>query len=283
MELDPKDVAVLKVDHTAGPAIEAKAETVAKGKTTMSVSRTFMLGILAGMFIATGALFMTYVKSDSSLGFAAASVGGAACFSIGLVCVIVAGAELFTGNTLMVCAALSKEISWKDVLKNWGIVYVANLIGSLLIVAVIFFANSAGFNGGHVGETMITVANSKIGLTPQIIFFRGIMCNFLVCLAVWMGFAGKTVADKIVTTMFPVIAFVGMGFEHCVANMFFLPMGCVALATGAGAGLDPTVLAAAAQNLTAMGCVYNIFFATLGNLVGGAGFVGLFYWLAYKK
>ena len=227
---------------------------------------------------------MLLVKGDTTLPFAASQILGGLCFALGLLCVIVAGAELFTGNCLMVCAASEQKISWAAVLKNWVVVYVGNLIGSLLLVAIMLGANYAGMNSGAVGNAMINVANSKIALGPDVIFFRGIMCNWLVCLAVWMGFAGRTVIDKVFTTIFPVMAFVACGFEHCVANMFFLPMGIAAFNTYGYVGdIDPAKLEALSQTLTVGGACYNIGLATLGNIVGGALLVGMMYWLAYHK
>lgn len=278
MAIEKEDLAAIKPDHLAPAQTQAKGETVAVGKTKLEPFRCFVLAILAGMFIGIGALFMTYVKSDPNLSFAVASVFGAACFSIGLILVVIAGAELFTGNNLMVMAALSKKVTWGAVLKNWVIVWIGNFVGSLILVGLVFGANSAGMNGGEVGSMMMTVAAGKISLAPSVIFFRGILCNFLVCLAVWMAFTGKTVIDKMITCMFPVTAFVGMGFEHCVANMFFLPMGLVAKLTGVA-----YTGAADISVITAGGCLYNIGFATLGNLVGGAIFVGVLYWLAFAK
>ena len=162
--------------------------------------------------------------------------------------------------------------------------YVGNLVGSLIIVGILLGANFASMNGGAVGDAMINVAYGKISLEPHIIFFRGIMCNWLVCLAVWMGFAGRTVIDKVFTSIFPVMAFVACGFEHCVANMFFLPMGIAALNTYGYAGdIDPTKLDAIMQALNVGGACYNIGIATIGNIVGGAIMVGMVYWAAYHK
>lgn len=280
MNITAEDIAATKPDCLAGAAIEAKGETVGVGKAGMSVAAIAPLGILAGIFIGMGALFMTYVKADQSLSFAASSVLGGLVFSLGLICVVIAGAELFTGNMLMTMAALSKKITWADLAKNWAIVWVFNLIGSLILVAVIvgcgLMATKAGDN--TIGNQMVAIASGKINLNPAQIFFRGLMCNLLVCMAVYMGFAGRTVIDKIFTCIFPVMAFVAMGFEHCVANMFFLPVGVIA--KGAGFG---TVDAALLANVSWVGAAYNIAFATLGNIVGGAIFVGALYWWAFHK
>ncbi len=269
-----EDLTSIAPDARAAAALETKAEAVAVGKAAMDVPRTFVLAIMAGIQIGLGALFMTYVKADHTLGFAAASVLGGLCFSLGLICVIVAGSELFTGNCLMVMGAGSKKVAWSGVLKNWVVVWVGNLVGSLVLVGVVFGCGLMGTKAGDntIGAQMVTIAAGKINLDAGQIFFRAILCNLLVCLAVWMGFAGKSVVDKIFTTLFPVMAFVAMGFEHCVANMFFLPMGVIA--SGAGFG---------DQTLAWAGAFYNIGIATVGNAVGGVVFVGLIYWFAYRR
>ena len=284
MEELKKEVTAAKPDCRSAAALFAQAQNVAIGKTKLAALPAFALSVMAGMLIATGATFMLLVKGDSTLSFAVSQVLGGLAFSLGLLCVIVAGAELFTGNCLMVCAAADRKISWGAVLKNWALVYVGNLVGSLVIVGILLGANFAGMNNGAVGNAMINVAYSKISLAPEAIFFRGIMCNWLVCLAVWMGFAGRTVIDKVFTTIFPVMAFVACGFEHCVANMFFLPMGIAAFnAYGYAGDIDPAKLDAMAQALNAGGACYNIGLATLGNIVGGAIMVGMMYWIAYHK
>ena len=283
-DITPEDIAATKPDCRAAATLFAQAQNVAIGKTKLKPGRAFALAIMAGMLIATGATFMLLTKGDTTLSFAPSQVLGGVAFSLGLLCVIVAGAELFTGNCLMVCAAADGKISWVEVLKNWVIVYLGNLVGSLIIVAILIGGNFAGMNGGAVGNAMINVAYGKIALGPEVIFFRGIMCNWLVCLAVWMGFAGRTVIDKVFTSMLPVVAFVACGFEHCVANMFFLPMGVAALNTyGYTGDIDPAKLDAIMQTLNVGGVCYNIGLATLGNIVGGAIMVGMIYWLAYHK
>ena len=276
-----EEIAATKPDARSGAALLEQAENIAANKANLPVGRAFALAVLAGMMIGAGASFMLLVKSDSALPFAASQVLGGLCFSLGLICVIVAGAELFTGNALMVAGACDKKCAWSAMLKNWVVVYVGNLVGSLLLVAIMVGANFGGMNGGEVGNAMVNVAYSKISLPAHVIFFRGIMCNWLVCLAVWMGFAGRTVIDKVFTTIFPVMAFVAMGFEHCVANMFFLPMGIASLAVSGYSGAGD--VAAIAQALTAGGAAYNIGLATLGNIVGGAVFVSLLYWISYRK
>lgn len=273
-EITKEDIAACKPDCAAGAATLNKAINVGIAKATNKGSRLFALAMMAGVQIGLGALFMTYVKADHSLSFAAASVLGGLCFSLGLICVIVAGSELFTGNNLMVIAWLQKKITFKQLMRNWGIVWLGNFVGSLILVLVVVGCASAAIAAGDntVGNQMVAVASGKINLTPLQIFCRGIGCNLLVCLAVWMGFCGRTVIDKIFTAIFPVMAFVALGFEHCVANMFFLPMGYVASLMGYG-----TV-----GVLSLGGICINIIFATLGNIVGGSIFVGVLYWFSYR-
>jgi len=162
------------------------------------------------------------------------TVGGL-CFCLGLVLVLCCGAELFTGNILMVCARASKKISGAALARSWALVWLGNLAGSLVAVALVFFANVQGMNGGEVGEAFVSVAAGKVALDPLTLFVKAVMCNILVCLAVWIGLSAKTVADKVLGILLPISAFVACGFEHCVANMFFLPMGLL-LNTVAGIG-----------------------------------------------
>ena len=283
-QVTPEDIAATKPDCRSAAALLTQAQNVAITKSKLPMGRAFALSILAGMMIGSGALFMLLVKGDSTLPFAASQVLGGLCFALGLICVVVAGSELFTGNALMVAAALDKKIAWADMLKNWLVVWVGNFVGSCLLVLIVMGAATATMNGGAVGNAMINVAYSKIALDPGVILFRGILCNWLVCLAVWMGFAGRTVIDKIFTCIFPVMAFVACGFEHCVANMFFLPMGVATLNTFGYVGdIDPAKLDAINQALTASGVFYNVGLATLGNIIGGAVLVGVLYWVSYRS
>ena len=191
--------------------------------------------------------------------------------------VLCCGAELFTGNCLMICGVMSKKVGWGGMLRNWVVVWLGNLAGALLIVLFLYLSGLQSMNGGAVGDMFVSVAAGKVTLAPVTLFFKGVMCNIFVCLAVWIGFAAKTVTDKVIGILLPIAAFVAMGFEHCVANMFFLNMGLVCKA----GGFDASVAAAASLNLG--GVCYNLALATLGNIVGGAVFVGLAYWFCYHK
>ncbi|MBP3892908.1 MAG: formate/nitrite transporter family protein [Atopobiaceae bacterium] len=272
-----KEIAAIRPDALTGAQIEAKAEAVGEGKATMPAFRSFVLAILAGLFIGAGGMFMLLVKSDASLGFAASSVLGGFAFSFGLFFVLTAGAELFTGNNLMALGFLSGKYSLGALLRSWLVVYAGNLVGSLLLVGLLWLANYAGMNGGAVGATMVSVAAAKCALPWGVAFGRAIMCNVLVCLAVWMSFAARTVVDKFLCAALPVTMFVACGFEHCVANMFFIPLGILASAAGAAPeGVDVSALGLS-------GMLSNLSAATLGNMVGGALLLGGMYWLAYKR
>lgn len=275
--LSNNQLSALRPDALAGAQIEAKAETVGEGKAKMPVVTAFLLAVLAGLFIGMGGMFMLLVKSDASLGFAASSLLGGLAFSIGLFFVMVAGAELFTGNSLMFQGFLSGRYTLGALLRSWCVVYVGNLVGSLLLVFLLKLANFASLNGGALGETMVTVAAAKCSLAWSVVFGRAIMCNVLVCLGVWMGFAARTVVDKFFCAALPVTAFVACGFEHCVANMFFIPMGLLTLA----AGVVPDGANVAALGLNGM--LSNLSAATLGNVVGGAVLFAGIYWLAYGR
>lgn len=271
------EVAAIRPDALAGAQIKAKAVAIGEGKAKMPIPRAFLLAMLAGLFIGMGGMFMLLVKSDVSLGFAASSVLGGLAFSVGLFLVLMAGAELFTGNCLMVQGFLEGRYSAAELLRSWLVVYAGNFAGSLVLVGLLAVAGFSGMNGGAVGATMVSVAAGKCALPWGVAFGRAILCNILVCLAVWMGFAARTVVDKFLCAALPVATFVACGFEHCVANMFFIPMGMVA----ASAGVSPEGVNLAAFGIS--GALSNLSAATLGNIVGGAIVVGGIYWLAYKS
>ena len=255
--------------------ITQKAEDLGVTKTEMSFGRSFALSIMAGAFIAMGAMFFSLVVGDPALPFAIQRVLGGFLFCLGLILVVVAGAELFTGNTVMTAA--SKRIKWSAVWKNWIVVFFGNFLGALVIVGLVFLSDMSAMNGGQVGQTMVSVAAGKMHADWLVLFAKGIMCNFLVCLGVWMAYASKTVADKILAVVFPITTFVACGFEHCVANMFFLPMGALLASCGiAPAGIDPA-------SVNMLGALYNWSATVPGNIVGGALMVGMMYWFIYRK
>lgn len=253
-------------------SIELKAERVAVTKARTDSVSAFVLSIMAGAFISLGATFMLVVKSDATLPFAATQLLGGFSFSLGLFLILAAGAELFTGNCLMVMGPLSGRMAWGGLLKSWVVVYVGNLIGCLAFAALMFAADAGSANGGALAQAAVSVAEGKAALGWGTIFARGILCNLLVCLAVWVGHAATTVTDKFFSALLPVMAFMASGFEHCIANMFFMPYALMLQASGAVAG-----------SLDLMGALYNISAATLGNIVGGALLVGAAYWFVYAR
>ncbi len=252
-------------------SIELKAERVAATKAATEPVRAFVLAILAGFFVAMGATFMLVVKCDQSLPFAATQLLGGFSFTLGLFLILAAGAELFTGNCLMVMGPLSRRFGWGDLLKSWVVVILGNLLGSVIAALALLGAQAAGANGGAFGQAAMSVAAAKTSLSWSTVFFRGILCNILVCLAVWCGHASTNVTDKFFAALLPVMAFMGAGFEHCVANMFFLPYAFLLQATGTVAG-----------TLTWGGIFTNLSAAILGNLVGGVA-LGAVYWFVYGK
>jgi formate transporter len=270
------------VDAYTPKEIAARIENSGISKSTGDPLRVFCLAILAGAFISLGAVFFTIVTYDSS-GVAAGLmrlIGGLA-FCLGLILVVVAGAELFTGNNLIVMAYVDGKVTIKQLLHNWLIVYIGNFIGALGVVGLIYFSGHWNIDNGVVGAKVIAIANAKVNLTWMEAFTRGILCNILVCLAVWLCFAGRTVVDKVLAILFPITAFVAMGFEHSVANMYFIPAGLVAKQQPEFLSLISTMNV---DKLTIMNFLFdNLLPVTLGNLVGGSVFVGLFYWFIYLR
>jgi formate/nitrite transporter len=256
--------------------IKESVEKVGIKKANLPFTASLMLAVVAGGGVGFGALFYTIVVSDPSLGFAAARVGGGLAFTLGLVLVLVGGAELFTGNNLIVMAWASGKVSTTTMLRNWTVVYVGNLLGALGLVVLVFLSHHLDMNDGRVGLSVLNTAAGKIRPDVTTLFVKGLLCNVLVCAAVWLAYAGRSVTDKIVAVILPVSAFIAAGFEHCVANMYFLPLAWLLVETGhVPAGFD-------ASSITLAGVVHNLVPVTLGNVVGGAGMVGAVYWAIYR-
>jgi formate transporter len=262
------------------PEVAQRAEVVGINKGTRGALSTIILGILAGVFIGLGAMFYTVVTTDTGLGFGLTKLLGGLAFCLGLILVVMAGAELFTGNCLIVMSWMSGRTSFARLLRNWGLVYFANLLGALSLVGLMFYTYQWAFSGYGVGASALLIANAKVNLSFGSALARGILCNVLVCLAVWLCFSARTVTGKILSILFPITAFVAAGFEHSIANMYFIPMGII-LAN------QPAVLQAAGltansvANLTWAGFIGNLVPVTIGNIIGGGILVGAVYWLAY--
>jgi formate transporter len=274
----------LQVEAYAPAEIAKKIAAVAEKKSGLDFFRLFVLAILAGVFIGLGAEFFTLVVHDTGLAFGLNKLVGGLVFSLGLILVVLAGAELFTGNTLMVMGFVDGAIGARGLLRSWAIAYVGNFVGSLSLVVLIYYSRQWAMNGEKVGAQALLIANAKVNLGFVEAFVRGILCNALVCLAVWLCFGARSTTDKILAIIFPITAFVASGFEHCVANMYFVPLGIilrgessVVAAASAMAGREPVL-----ANLTWSGfMLYNLLPVTLGNIIGGGLLVGLVYWSIY--
>lgn len=259
------------------PEIEDAIEKVGVTKANLPFVPCFMLGVVAGAGIGLGALYYSIVASDATLPFAVIRVLGGLVFSLGLAIVLVGGAELFTGDNLVIMAWASRRISTVALLRNWVIVWLGNLVGGAGLAILVLYSHHLDMNNGRIALTMLTTAVAKISPSWVTLFFKGILCNLLVCLAVWLAAAGRSVTDKIIALIFPISAFVAAGFEHSVANMYFLSLAWLLTVHGdVPAGFDASII-------TIAGVAYNLFWATLGNIVGGAGLVGLTYWVIYRK
>lgn len=255
--------------------IAERIETIGVAKARLPILTMALLGVLAGAFIGLGALYYVIVVADPMLNFGVSRVLGGVVFSLGLVLVVVAGAELFTGNNLLSMAWADGKISTSAVLRNWVIVCAANFIGAAGLALLVYWSGHAQMNSGLIAEQYVKIAAAKCTLAFWPAFFNGVLCNILVCLAVWMSCAGRGVIDKAVAIVFPVSAFVAAGFEHSVANMYFIPLGMLLKGS--------VVNVANADAITWLGFANNLVPVILGNLVGGSVLVGLVYHLIYRR
>jgi formate/nitrite transporter len=259
-----------------------RMENAGVTKASLDVQSMFALAILTGAFIGLGAEFYTVVVTDSGLGFGLSKLVGGLSFSLGLILVVVAGAELFTGNNLIVMAWVSGKLTLGQVMRNWVIVYLGNLVGSLGMAMLVYLTDQWTFAGCRVGSTALNIADAKVQLSFTQGLARGILCNILVCLAVWLCMSARSVVDKILAILFPITAFVASGFEHSIANMYFIPMGI--LLKG-----EPQVLAAAGKTLGDLAhlnlwkFLVNLVSVTTGNIFGGGFMVAAVYWFIYLR
>jgi formate/nitrite transporter len=271
-----------------------RAEALGIRKAKQDFLMMFALSVLAGAFISAGAFYATTVwAGGSALPYGVNRLLGGIAFCLGLILVVVAGAELFTGNNLIVMAWAARKVTTGQLLRNWGIVYMGNFVGALLTVALMMLAKQYLAGKGAVGLTALQIATVKASLNPIQAFFLGMMCNALVCIAVWLTFSARTTTDKILAIIFPISAFVAVGFEHSIANMYFIPLGLLIKqfataafwASDALAKATPTAITIEAFSKLTWGnfFVNNLIPVTLGNIVGGAGMVGLVYWFVYLR
>ncbi len=277
----------LNIDAFIPPQMATKAEEIGVKKANMDWLTMFALAVLAGAFIALGAIFATTVTAGAGdkLPFGVAKLLGGLVFSLGLILVVVAGAELFTGNNLIVMAWADHRVSTWQVVRNWLIVYAGNFVGSIATAMLMFYSKQYTFGNGAMGLNVLNIAHSKTNLDFMQAIALGIMCNALVCLAVWLCFSARTTTDKILSIIFPITAFVAAGFEHSIANMYFIPIGLLVKA-GAPATFWETIGKTAADypNLTWGNFLFaNLLPVTIGNIIGGSVMVGLVYWFIYIR
>ncbi len=263
--------------------VARKAEAVGVTKANLDAASIFVLSILAGGFIALGAIFATTVAAGGgTLPFGVVRLLAGLVFTLGLILVVVAGAELFTGNNLIVMAWASRRVSSRRLLGNWTIVWIGNFVGAFATAVLLYVSEQYTFGGGAVGETALSIAATKTNLGFGQAIALGMLCNALVCLAVWLSYGAHTTTDKILAIIPPIAAFVAAGFEHSVANMYFISIGLLVKTDDSFvAELDP------APDLS--GLTWGSFFAdnllpvTIGNIVGGAAMVGAVYWFVYLR
>lgn len=235
-----------------------------------------LLGLLAGAFIGFGAVFYTIIVSDATLSYAEARVIGGLCFSLGLLMVVIAGAELFTGNILIAMAWAEGKVSLKQLLRNWTIVCISNVLGAAGLALLVFLSGSWKMNGGSIFQAYLNIAISKSVIPFWELFFLGILCNNLVCLAIWMSFAGRSIFDKCIAVVFPVTAFVAAGFEHSIANMYFYSIAGLLKMSG-----QP--LPSNAELISISAAFHNLIPVIMGNIIGGSLLVAFIYWMIYCK
>ena len=260
---------LLSSDAYAPREIARKVETLGVTKARGDTLSILVLAVLAGAFIALGALFFTVVVTNSALGFGVSRLVGGIAFSLGLILVVVGGAELFTGNNLVAMAWASRRITGAELLRNWVLVYVGNAVGTLGTVVLVLLGQVHRFGDGAVRETVLTIGRHKAALGVLEAVVLGVLCNALVCLAVWLAMGGRSVADKILAVLFPIAAFVTIGFEHSIANLFFLPYALALDGFGTSQFL--------------VGTIRNLLAVTAGNILGGTVLVAGVYWLAYLR
>lgn len=273
----------IRIDALLPGEMARRAEYIGVRKSEAPFISLFALAILAGAFIGFGAIFATTVATGTGgvLPYGVTKLLVGLVFCLGLVLVIVGGAELFTGNNLIVMAWASGKVSTKALLRNWGIVYLGNFIGSIGTALVVFLSKQYTFAGGGLGTTALSIANGKVHLGFVQAIMLGILCNVLVCLAVWLTFSARSTVDKIAAIIFPIAAFVAAGFEHSIANMFFIPIGLFIK------GFDPTFAANTGLDLADLTwsafLVNNLLPVTIGNIIGGSVFVGAIYWAIFLR
>ena len=270
------------VDAYAPAEMAKRVVKVGVAKGNLPAPDSLILAVLAGAFIGLGAAFATLATTNPELGFGPTKLLGGVTFSLGLILVVVAGAELFTGNNLVAMAWASRLITTRKVLRNWGLVYVGNFVGSVGTAVLVYLSGVWALGGHGVGANAVAIAAAKCDLPWMEAFCRGILCNALVCLAVWLCQSARSTTDKILAIVWPIAGFVAMGFEHCIANMYFIPLGIILKG-------NPEMMGALPEGSMALGALdwhgflNNLVPVTFGNMVGGTLMVAGVYWFAYLR
>ncbi len=267
-------------------AMAELGEQIAVGKANKAVSKTLMLAIMAGMMIAMAGVFYTTASAGSgAMPYGMAKLVGGITFSMGLMAVVLCGGDLFTSSTLLAIPVATRKISMHQMFKNWGVVYFGNLVGSLLIVAMIVYTDQ--WQGGHgsIGSSALYIANAKLGHSFGQALVLGILCNLMVCLAVWMSYSARAASGKMLAMVLPVAMFIAAGFEHSIANMYLLPVGLAIKAVAAPEfWTEIGKTAASFPNITLSNILWmNLLPVTIGNIIGGSVLIGLFNWGVFLK
>lgn len=277
----PVNNALLRIDALLPSEMAAKAEEIGVKKANLDFMSTLALGILAGAFIALGAVFATVTAAGSTLPYGLTRLLTGIVFSLGLILVVVGGAELFTGNNLIVMAWVAGKVPLSRLLRNWLVVYVGNFVGAISVALMIFVSKQYTFGGGAVGQTALAITAGKLNLGFVQAMVLGILCNTLVCLAVWMSFSARSTTDRILAVIPPIAAFVAAGFEHSIANMYFIPVG---LLIHSNPGFVAEIGGADLSAFTWLDFVTrNLIPVTIGNIIGGGILVALVYWFIFQR
>jgi formate/nitrite transporter len=273
----------IHIDALLPVEMAQRAEQIGVRKAELATLNLLVLAVLAGAFVALGAIFSTTVAAGATgvLPYGVTRLLVGLSFCLGLILVIVGGAELFTGNNLIVMAWASGKVSSAALLRNWIIVYVGNFGGALGTALLLLASRQYTFGGGSVGVTALSIANAKVHLGFVQAMALGALCNALVCLAVWLTFSARSTGDKILAILFPITAFVTAGFEHSIANMYFIPLALLIKA------FDPAFAASSGLDLAALTwhsfLLNNLLPVTLGNIGGGVVLVAAVYWVVFLR
>jgi formate transporter len=274
-------------DELLPAEMASKAQEIGIKKAKLDFLSTFALAILAGAFIALGSVLFTVSQTTGGVAipWGVSRIIGGLAFSLGLVLIIIGGAELFTGNNLIIMAWASRKLSTWRVLRNWGIVYLGNLCGAVATALVVFLGLHYEMANGGVGQTALNIAQAKVNLGFGQAVILGILCNAMVCMAVWLTYSARTVFGRVVAIIFPITGFVAAGFEHCIANMYFIPYAILVKACAPDTFWQSIGTTAASYNSITWGAFFvnNLIPVTIGNIIGGVFFVALVYWVIYLR